>query len=411
MSGCPTETGPTRRIFVKKSLLSLVSVAAASALALAGCAEPPATTEPGTETSAAVETSAEESPGTEESPSTEPSTDASASASASGSVDAADFTACMVSDAGGFDDKSFNETAYNGLMRAKDELGIATNQIESNAEAEYAGNVQAMIDANCNIIVTVGFALANATEAAAKQNPETNFAIVDYGSFEGVDNAKGLLFNAAEPAFMAGYLAAGMSQTGTVGTFGGANYPTVSIFMDGFHEGVNYYNEAKGASVKVIGWDEAKQDGQFIGGNNPFGDIPGGKNTANTLIAQGADVLLPVAGPAGIGALQAAQESGGKVNAIWVDTDGYESAPEYGAQIMTSVEKGMDVAVFEAIKSALEGSFSSEPYVGTLENGGVLLSDYHDFDSKIPEELKAEVEQVKEDIIAGTIEITSPSQP
>ncbi|AQP45040.1 BMP family ABC transporter substrate-binding protein [Tessaracoccus flavus] len=316
----------------------------------------------------------------------------------------------MVSDAGGFDDKSFNETAHNGMMRAKDELGIQTNQIESNAEGEYAGNVQAMIDANCNIVITVGFALATATEAAAKQNPDVDFAIVDFGSFEGVDNAKGLLFNAAEPSFLAGYLAAGMSETGTVGTFGGAKYPTVTIFMDGFHQGVQYYNEQKGASVQLIGWDEAAQDGQFIGGNNPFGDIPGGKNTASTLIAQGADIILPVAGPAGLGALQAAQESGGKVKGIWVDSDGFEST-EYGEHIITSVEKGMDVAVFEAIQASLDGNFDSEPYVGTLENGGVSLSEFHDFDAEVPEELKSELEQIKADIVAGTIEITSPSQP
>lgn len=392
---------------MKKSLLSILSLTAVSALALAGCAEPPATTEPGATDTTVAETPVVEETTTEETPVAEETT----TEGAEPGTDAADFTACMISDAGGFDDKSFNETAHNGMMRAKDELGIQTNEIESNAEAEYAGNVQAMIDANCNIVITVGFALADATQAAAQQNPDVNFAIVDNASFEGVDNAKGLLFNAAEPSFMAGYLAAGMSKTGTVGTFGGANYPTVSIFMDGFHQGVQHYNEVKGADVNVIGWDEAAQDGQFIGGNNPFGDIPGGKNTANTLISQGADVILPVAGPAGIGALQAAQESGGNVSAIWVDTDGYESASEYGPQIMTSVEKMMDVAVFEAIKAALEGTFDSEAYVGTLENGGVDLADYHDFDSVIPEELKAEVEQVKADIIAGTIEITSPSQP
>ena len=205
---------------------------------------------------------------------------------------------------------------------------------------------------------------------------------------------------------MAGYLAAGMSQTGTVGTFGGANYPTVSIFMDGFDEGVAHYNEVKGADVSVLGWDG--DTGSFTGN---FEELPAGQNMAQGFLDQGADVIMPVAGPAGIGALQAAQESGGKVNAIWVDTDGYESAPEYGAQIMTSVGKGMDIAVFEAIKAALDGSFSSEPYVGTLENGGVLLTPYHDFEEKIPAELKAEVEQVKADIIAGTIEIKSPSQP
>jgi len=378
---------------VKKPLLSTMSLAAASALALAGCAQPPSAT---TQSPTASEAT---------------SSSASASATESSAAPTTDFTACMVSDAGGFDDKSFNETAYAGMMRAKDELGVQTKQIESNAEGEYAGNVQSMIDANCDIIVTVGFALANATEAAAKQNPEVDFAIVDNSSFEGVDNAKGLIFNTAQPAFMAGYLAAGMSQTGTVGTFGGAKYPTVTIFMDGFAQGISYYNEQKGGDVKLIGWDEAKQDGQFVGGNNPFGDIPGGKNTASTLIAQGADIILPVAGPAGLGALQAAQESGGKVNAIWVDTDGYVSAPEYGSTIISSVEKGMDVAVFEAIKASLEGSFSSDPYVGTLDNDGVSLAPFHDFESKVSDELKAELEQIKADIISGTITITSPSQP
>ena len=374
---------------MKKSLLSVLALSAASALTLAGCAAPPSATTSPAATDSASATAAESSAPAAES----------------------DFTACMVSDAGGFDDKSFNETAHNGMMQAKDELGIQTNQIESNAEGEYAGNVQSMIDANCNIIITVGFALATATEAAAKQNPEVNFAIVDNSSFEGVDNAKGLIFNTAQPSFMAGYLAAGMTQTGTVGTFGGAKYPTVSIFMDGFAQGIKYYNEQKGADVTLIGWDEAKQDGQFVGGNNPFGDIPGGKNTASTLIAQGADIILPVAGPAGLGALQAAKESNGKVNAIWVDTDGFVSAPEFGPQILSSVEKGMDVAVFEAIKAAMEGSFSSDPYVGTLKNDGVSLAPFHDFEDKVSDELKSELEQIKADIISGTITITSPSQP
>lgn len=375
---------------MKHPLLSVLALSASALLVLTGCAQPPDSAVAAGE---ATETVAA------------PAGDASPTPAES------DFTACMVSDAGGFDDKSFNETAHSGMMQAKDELGIQTKQIESNAEGEYAGNLQSMIDADCNIIITVGFALATATEAAAKQNPDVKFAIVDYSSFEGVDNAKGLLFNTAEPSFMAGYLAAGMTQTGTVGTFGGAKYPTVSIFMDGFAQGIAHHNEQKGSDVTLIGWDEAAQDGQFVGGNNPFGDIPGGKNTASTLIAQGADIILPVAGPAGLGALQAAKESGGKVSAIWVDTDGFISAPEFGPQIMTSVEKGMDVAVFEAIRAAKDGTFSSEAYVGTLENGGVSLAPFHDFEDRVPDELKAELEEIKADIISGTITLTSPSQP
>ena len=234
---------------IKKSLLKLASLTAVSSLWLAACAQAP--TAPSS------------------------SNDTAPASSATGGQTAAssgNFKACMVSDFGGFDDKSFNETSYKGLLQAKEQLGIETAQIESKQESEYARNVQSMIDARCGVIVTVGFALANATEAAAKQNPDTKFAIVDNNSFDGVSNAKGLIFNTAEPAFMAGYVAASLTQTGKVGTFGGANYPTVSIFMDGFAQGVEYYNQAKGKSVQVLGWDRSSKDGQFIGGNDPIGD-------------------------------------------------------------------------------------------------------------------------------------------
>ncbi len=380
---------------MKKSLFKLASVIGVSALVLAGCAEAPETTTPGdtpaVSTPAEGETSAAETP--EE------------------TAAATDFKACMVSDAGGFDDKSFNETAYAGLTRAKAELGVETGEIESNAESDFAPNIQSMIDADCNIVVTVGFLLATATEAAAKQNPEVQFAIVDNNSFEGVDNAKGLIFNTAESSFLGGYLAASMSETGKVGTFGGLKIPTVTIFMDGFAQGVAHFNEVKGKDVQVIGWNADTQDGQFVPGNDPFGNIAGGKETANTLIAQGADILFPVAGPAGLGGLQAAQASGGKVNAIWVDTDGCISAPEYCPSIISSVYKGMDVAVFDAIKAAMDGDFSGEEFVGTLENEGTGLSEFHEFDDKVSDEIKGEIDKLKEDIVSGAIEITSEAQP
>lgn len=319
-----------------------------------------------------------------------------------------DFKACMVSDDGGFDDKSFNETAYAGLTRAAEELGIDTNQIESHAESDFAPNVQAMIDDGCDIVVTVGFLLADATEAAATQNPDVNFAIVDFDSFEGVDNVRGLLFNTAETSFLAGYLAASQSNSGVVGTLGGLNIPTVSIFMDGYAQGVEHYNEVKGEDVRVVGWDVEAQDGLFVAGG--FGDVAGGRNAAETLIAQGADVVFPVAGPAGEGALQAARDSGGNVRAIWVDTDGCEST-DYCDVLYTSVEKAMDVAVFDTIAAALDGSFSPEHYVGTLENEGTRLSPFHELDGEVSDEVKAELEQIKGDIVSGDIVIASESQP
>lgn len=369
---------------MKRTLTLTCALLSAAALTLAGCAQ---------------------APGTGGSPSTAPS--ASTSASGSGAA----YKACMVSDSGGFDDKSFNQTSYKGLTDAKTQLGIETGEIESNQDSDYAKNVQSMVDAKCNVIVTVGFKLSDNTLAAAKANPDIKFAIVDNNdpkTYPAVTNLKPLVFNTAQSSFMAGYLAAGTTQTKKVGTFGGLKIPTVTIFMDGFAQGVAYYNKQKSASVQVLGWDAAKQDGQFVG---DFEDQTGGQRTAKGLISQGADVILPVAGPAGLGALQAAKASNGKVNAIWVDTDGCVSAEAYCSNIISSVYKGLDVSVLNAIKAAKDGTFSNEPYVGTLENGGTGLSPYHDFDTKIPADLKTDIDTIKADIISGAIKIESASQP
>jgi basic membrane protein A len=174
---------------------------------------------------------------------------------------------------------------------------------------------------------------------------------------------------------------------------------------------VEYYNQQKDQNVQVLGWDADKQDGQFVPGDAPFENVKGGQQTAQGLISQGADIVFPVAGPAGEGALQAAKASGGKVNAIWVDTDGCVSAEAYCPNIISSVYKGLDVAVKDAITAAKDGSFSNEPYVGTLENEGTGLSPFNQFDSKVPAELKSELDTLKADIIGGKIEIESKSQP
>lgn len=369
---------------MQRTLTTAAAMLGAAALTLAGCAKAPGTGE----TSAAPPTTA--------------------SSSASGS--ASSFKACMVSDSNGFDDKSFNETSHKGLTDAKTQLGIETNQVESKTASDYAKNIQSMVDAKCNIIVTVGFLLGDDTLAAAKKNTDIKFAIVDNNNaktFPAAKNLKPLVFNTAQSSFLGGYVAAGMSKTKKVGTFGGAKLPTVTIFMDGFSQGVAYYNKQKGANVTVLGWDAAKQDGQFTG---DFTDQKGGQRTAQGLISQGADILFPVAGSSGLGAMQAAKASGGKVNGMWVDTDGCVST-DYCAQIITSVTKGLDTSVLEAIKAAKDGSFSNEPYVGTLENGGTGLAPFHDFDSKVPADLKTEVDALKADIISGKIKIESTSQP
>lgn len=379
---------------MKKSFLSGAAAIAALALTLTACAEAPdAGSSAGTQTTSAASSAS--------------STTSSSAGTGAG------FKACMVSDSGGFDDKSFNQTSHDGLVKAKSELGIETAEIESADTKDFATNIQSMISAKCNIIVTVGFLLSDATVAAAKANPDIKFAIVDDNpaGAAGVTNFKPLVFNTAESSFLAGYYAAASTKTGKVGTFGGMKIPTVTIFMDGFAQGVAHYNQAKGKNVQMLGWDAAKQDGQFVPEPKPFDNIAGGKATAQNLVSQGADIIFPVAGPAGQGGLQVAKESGGKVTTIWVDTDGCVSASEFCSVIRTSVYKGMDVSVFDAIKAAKEGKFTNEPYVGTLANEGTGISPFHEFESQVPAELKTELDQVKKDIIDGKIKITSVSQP
>ena len=309
-----------------------------------------------------------------------------------------DFKACIVSDSGGFEDKSFNETSYAGLQAAKDSLGVQTGEVESNAVSEFEDNINAMVQQDCKSITTVGFLLGDATEKAAKANPEVDFSIVDYAYEKPAKNLKGLLFNTAEPSFLAGYLAAGVSESGVVGTFGGQNIPSVTAFMEGFRQGVERYNEDEGAQVKVVGWDGQK--GSFT---NDFEAKTKGQDTAEKMIQQGADVIFPVAGPAGLGGLQAAQDQ--DVRAIWVDSDGCESAAEYCDVLLTSVMKRMDVAVQEAVKASAEGSFSNEVYTGTLENDGVALAPFHEQEGNIPTELQDKIEELKQQIISGELTV------
>ena len=309
-----------------------------------------------------------------------------------------DFKACEVSDSGGFDDKSFNQTSLKGLTDAKADLGIQTAQVESNSDAEYADNIDALVKQNCNSITTVGFLLGDATEAAAKKNPNIDFSIVDFGYEKPAKNLKGLTFNTAEPSYLAGYLAAAQSKSGVVGTFGGLNIPTVSIFMEGFRQGVDQFNKDNGKDVKLLGWNG--KDGSFL---NTFDDKSKGQTVAEGMIQQGADIIFPVAGPAGLGGLQAAKDKG--VKAIWVDTDGCVSAAEYCDVLLTSVMKGMDVAVESAIKDSVDGKFTNDVFVGTLANGGVGLAPYHDADSEISQDVKDKIDELKQQIIDGSLKV------
>jgi len=325
-----------------------------------------------------------------------------------GDTAASDFVPCMVSDAGGFDDKSFNQLGFEGINQAADELGVTAITVESNAETDYAPNIQQLVDEGCGLIVTVGFALSAATVEAALANPDINFAIIDDAAdndFDGATDApniKPILFDTAQAAYLAGYLSAGVSTTGIIGTFGGMNFPTVSIFMDGFKQGAEHYNEVNGTSVSVLGWDGT--DGSFTGG---FSAGTEAQTTAQALIDQNVDVLLPVGGPIYQSAAAAIRDSGREIALLGVDADVFDTDPTVGDLLLTSIRKGIDVATYDAVLAAGEGNFDVTPYIGTLENEGVGIADYHDWASKVPADLDAAVQELKAAIISGDVTVSS----
>jgi basic membrane protein A and related proteins len=327
---------------------------------------------------------------------------------------ASDFLPCIVSDAGGFDDKSFNQLSYEGVQQAADELGVEFKGVESNSENDYAPNLESLVAEGCDTIVTVGFALAAATKESAAANPDIKYVLIDDSADGGDDgatfdgkpdepNIKPLLYDTAQAAFMAGYTAADYSKTGVVGTYGGQPFPTVTIFMDGFKQGVEYYNEEKGKNVKVVGWDG--KNGSFTGG---FEANETATNTARQLIDQDADVILPVGGPIYQGALTAIADSGKDVAMVGVDADLFETDPTTQDVVLTSILKNMKVSTYEAIMSAGSGDdFDFTPYVGTLENEGVGIAPFHNFESKVSSSLTGELDTIKAGIIDGSIPVQS----
>jgi len=334
--------------------------------------------------------------------------DAPEESSSEGGESTSDFLPCIVSDAGGFDDKSFNQLGYEGVERAAEEIGSEFTDVESNSDADYAPNLEGLVAEGCDMIVAVGFALSAATVESATANPDLEYALIDDSAdvdFDGekdADNVKPLLYNTAEAAFMAGYAAADFSKTGVVGTYGGEPFPTVTIFMDGFKQGVEYYNEQKGTDVKVVGWDG--ENGTFTGGFLPNEKAT---NAAAQLLDQNADVLLPVGGPIYEGALTAIADSGADAVMIGTDADVFESDPRTQDLILTSILKGMDISTYETIVAAADGDFDGEPYIGTLDNDGVGLAPFHNFEGEVSDTVQGELDEIKAGIIDGSITVES----
>ncbi|NDK31590.1 BMP family lipoprotein [Nesterenkonia haasae] len=320
--------------------------------------------------------------------------------------DNSDFTACLVSDAGGWDDQSFNESAFTGLQNAIEDFGIESATAESSSDSDFGPNVDAMVQQGCDLTFGVGFLLEDAIDEAAQENPDLSFGIIDSTLPSEPDNGKPLVFNTSEAAYLAGYVAASMSETDTVATFGGIQIPSVTVFMDGFADGVDRFNEDNDADVSLLGWDKEAQDGSFSG---DFDDQSAGRALTEQFLAQDADIIMPVAGPVGLGAAGAIEDDG-DAKLIWVDTDGYEST-DYGDIILTSVLKQIAQAVYDTVEEGAAGEFTAEPYVGDLENEGVGLAPFHDFEDEVPDEVKDKIEELTAEIISGETVVESENAP
>jgi len=316
----------------------------------------------------------------------------------------------MVTDTGGINDKSFNQSAWQGMQEAAAaNPNISIKYLQSTSQSDYVPNINSFIAEKCGIIVTNGFLMGAATQTAAQKNPSQHFAIVDFSYSPVVPNIDALVFNTVQDGYLGGYLAAGMSKTGKVATFGGMKLPTVTIYMDGFYDGVQAYNAKHHTNVQVLGWNESSQNGSFTG---DFTNQTKGQTTTQTFISEGADVIFPVAGNVGLGAakaVQTADNAGGHVGMLWVDVDGCVLAAQYCKYFISSVTKGIQASVKAAVLSAANGTFKGGNYIGTLANGGVALAPFHDFDSKVPTALKNELAQLKSGIVNGSIKVATKS--
>ncbi len=344
-----------------------VTGAAALLIALAGCGQAPE----------APSGSAEPDPGTDNS----------------------DFLACAVSDEGSWNDKSFNEAAFEGLKKAEAELGVSIQGFESHSPDDFGPNLESAVNAGCDITFAVGFNFSweGSLERIINENADAHFAWVDGWPMGDHGNLKPIEYSMAESSFLAGYVSADFSTSKVLGTYGGMDIPSVTVFMDGFRNGAAQWAADNGTDVTVL-------PDQFVG---DFANTGVAQQISEAFLADGADVIFPVAGGLFTGTAAAIEAAGADAVFLGVDKDIALTQPALAPMVLTSVEKRMTQAVFDVIAELVGGAdFDATSYVGTLENDGTALSDFYEFDAQVSDEVKAKLAELTEKIISGEIDPT-----
>jgi basic membrane protein A len=372
-----------------KKLYAILSVMIVMAFMLGACGtDEEATEEPAPPPPTAVEPTEEHEDEHVEEPTAEPM------------ADVTPVTVCFVTDLAGVDDRSFNALGWKGVNDAV-AAGYANADpilLESDAAEDYQPNIDGCLAQGAEHIVTSGFAMQEVVKANAPENPDVLWTFIDASGFA-LDNVRELVYQTDEAAFVAGYVAAGTTQTGVLGTYGGANFPTVSIFMDGFTRGAAYYNEQNGTDVQVVGWNVEAGDGVFTGS---FTDMALARTTCEGLLDEGADILIPVGGAINLPCGDAIIARGVDGALVGVDADAFFAMPDiYQDLWLTTVEKGIDIQVTRSIQAHAEGTWTPGGTLGTAANGAIGLSEFHSWDAKIPDNVKAEAAALFQSIIDG----------
>ena len=329
---------------------------------------------------------------------------------------AAPLTGCELTPNRPLIDRAFNQAIYDGLTDASTKWGISVKDkvTKTGSPREWSRHMDDFIRERCSLIVTAGSAYGSAVAARAKENPGMQFATTDAIRFgpkdpvklRGTPNLLSIEFRSEQAAFLAGYLAAGMSKTGKVGTFGGIPIPTVTRFMNGFAAGVLYYNRVHGTRVRLIGWSPKSQTGTFVSDDPTqffaFTNETAATEDADYLVLQGADIIFPVDGPRGdAGACRTALATH-DVRLIGVDTDQHYSTPDCVDLWLTSVMKIYRRMVYLAMGQIVHHQFKGGLLEGTLENGGVGLAPFY---GSVPKRLRNELPRVKRGIINHSITV------
>jgi basic membrane protein A len=299
------------------------------------------------------------------------------------------FCVGLVTDVGEIDDKSFNQSAWEGVLRAESELGAQVDYIETSDAKDYGANIGLFADAGYDVIVTVGFALGEATLEAATTYPDINFVGVDQFQGEAVSNVAGLIFTEDKAGFLAGALAGLLTETNTIAAVLGTDLvPPVVAFKEGYENGALYTNPDVN-SISTFhpgGMDVA------------FTDPEWGASTAAQAIGQGADVIFGAGGKTGNGALIEVAGNDG-LFCIGVDSDQWETVPEAHSCLVSSAMKLITPGVFDLVSAAKDGSFPSGNFVGD-----VGLAPFHDFDTVVSDEIKATLDEINTGLQDGSIE-------